>query len=454
VGTYDPALLPYAPDVPVPPTIYALPSVEWTHDAEGRPIDPQPLSAGLEPGAYLQGPPTVLTIMEAARALGGETPIGAVRVRVAGVESLTPEGLARIREVAADIHRETGLDVDVVAGASPRPVAVHIPGYGDAPALGYIEETWTLLGVGEAIHAEVAEVAGRLTGPLAGLYALLALGALPALLAGRAEDLRLLLVLGWRRGAVLGYALLEALAGGAVAGGLGLGLAAALAARYDLGRLAERTWLVALLAAGVSLLGGLAVAVHALAAEHRRPRVRRPGASRPIWWAPTGGALLTGLVALAGAALVVYAQGAAFGLPARLRGTPLGDFVALHLRSPRDALLANTLAAAALGVAGAALGRALARRQEIGLLVVLGWRIETVVLRAALGDALLALAGGLAGALAGGYLALRLYGTGVEALAWPAAFALGAQALAAAVAAAYPAFLATRASPAHTARPG
>ena len=41
VGTYDPALLPYAPDV-CAPTIYALPSVEWTHDAEAAPSIPSP----------------------------------------------------------------------------------------------------------------------------------------------------------------------------------------------------------------------------------------------------------------------------------------------------------------------------------------------------------------------------------------------------------------------------
>ncbi|NLD74501.1 MAG: hypothetical protein GX649_17510, partial [Chloroflexi bacterium] len=215
VGTYDPALLPGMPDAPLPPlSVYAPPEAVWRYDAQGQPMEPEALSAGLEPGTYLQGPPTVLTTLEAARAIGGEAAIGAIRVRVGGVETLSPEGLARIDAVAAEIHRRTGLDVDVVAGASPRQVTVRIPDYGDTLPVGYLEETWTELGVGRALHAEVAVVAGRWAGPLAALYGLLALGALPALLAGRVADLRLLLALGWRRWAVVRYALLEAAAGG------------------------------------------------------------------------------------------------------------------------------------------------------------------------------------------------------------------------------------------------
>ena len=126
VGTYDPGCLPgFDPLAGGGLETYSAPSVRL---GDGRELRP---SRSL--GGYVNSPPLLLTTMEGAAWLSdparfqgrpGAAFISVVRVRVAGIGEPGAVAQARLGRVAADIREATGLQVDVVKGASPRAVQV------------------------------------------------------------------------------------------------------------------------------------------------------------------------------------------------------------------------------------------------------------------------------------------------------------------------------------------
>src|ERR1700746_2098167 len=63
-----------------------------------------------------------------------------------------------MREVAQQIERRTGLDVDIVAGSSPSPTAIDLPAgkFGQPPLT--LSENWVKKGVALAILTAIASV--------------------------------------------------------------------------------------------------------------------------------------------------------------------------------------------------------------------------------------------------------------------------------------------------------
>ena len=78
-------------------------------------------------------------------------PISVIRVRVAGVTGAGALSRERVNAVAQQIAQRTGLDVDVVAGASPSPVTIDLPAgrFGQPPLT--LSENWVKKGVAVAI---------------------------------------------------------------------------------------------------------------------------------------------------------------------------------------------------------------------------------------------------------------------------------------------------------------
>lgn len=97
---------------------------------------------------YLDSPPLMLTTLDAAgvfrdarvvtarlrgdrhtgAAAVDRRPLSAIRVRVAGVSGVAPVDRERVRGVAQDIARLTGIDVDITMGSSPGPQRIANPG--------------------------------------------------------------------------------------------------------------------------------------------------------------------------------------------------------------------------------------------------------------------------------------------------------------------------------------
>ncbi|MCX7855334.1 MAG: hypothetical protein N2556_05035, partial [Anaerolineae bacterium] len=306
----------------VPLGMYIPPLATLRYDESGQPTEPIVIRPTFALTGPVPRPPLALTTLEAARLIAGDNCISAIRVRVGGIDRLTPEAQRKIEAIASEIHRKTGLDVDIMVGSSPRRVLVHVPG------IGYVEEQWVQKNVTLSYHRRIQSghflliVALFLTG---GLFA--ADMAWADLLA-RQRTLALQKALGWRSASLMGQVLRRAFLTGLAAGGGGAALAAGVLAlaRQPLPSL---PWLlgIPLLVTALSVLGSLYPALQAArvppipllqmaglrhrAGQPARARGRSGGLLLPVRYALLGVArrwsrsLLAGLAAALAAGLLV-----------------------------------------------------------------------------------------------------------------------------------------------------
>jgi hypothetical protein len=160
----------------------------------------------LNPAGLVVRPPVAIADLRDAELLRGPTPIDAIRVRVAGIDTVDEAATRRVETVAARIA-DLGLDVDVVIGSSPQDVSIDVSDYvvgpGDATAdLGTLTQRWTTMGA-------ATTVTRGLTGTTQSLATLAALAALVATLAAQLleassarRDAAILRVTGWSRVAI------------------------------------------------------------------------------------------------------------------------------------------------------------------------------------------------------------------------------------------------------------
>ncbi|SDZ69191.1 putative ABC transport system permease protein, partial [Evansella caseinilytica] len=106
---------------------------------QGKTVKPTAL-----PGSFLPLPAHGITTIAWAEHLKGETPIDAIRVRVAGIDGYTVEAAEKIKQVAKDIE-EKGFQVDIVAGASHQELKIDVEG------LGTVLQPATTLGAADTI---------------------------------------------------------------------------------------------------------------------------------------------------------------------------------------------------------------------------------------------------------------------------------------------------------------
>jgi putative ABC transport system permease protein len=466
VGTYDPGCLPgFDPLAGGGLETYSAPSVRL---GDGRELRP---SRSL--GGYVNSPPLLLTTMEGAAWLSdparfqgrpGAAFISVVRVRVAGIGEPGPVAQARLGRVAADIREATGLQVDVVKGASPRAIQVDLPaGRFGRPAL-TVQEPWSVKGVALRFTSAVST-------QNVGLFALALVAA--TILVGetayiaarrRRAEFGVLRALGWPTSRITWLIELEMLLLGLATGLVAVAVGLPLTAWLGLGALA---WTAAAAIPLAIAVAGLAALIPALAAGRGttaraitgRARVRR---SRPPRSAVTLGLrdlaglwrveALLGVVAIAlGAAMLggVVLVGSAFR--GQLDTSVLGVYLSGRIRPFHLAVAALTLAIGALAAGQVVTLSYLQRQAQLAALRALGWpRRQVVRLLAAQGLAL-GVAGGLAGALVT-WAAGAVVGAAPSAVARAAVAALLAALAATALAVAGPLLHAVRSRPAEVLR--
>lgn len=469
-GSFDPWKLPLPLPPGAPRDVYRPRVPLLVFDEAGGPLrQPREIYPTLNPFGYPQVAPTVLTTLEGARIIAGDSAISAVRVRVNDRDVAPPDALSRVDAVAEEIRHLTGLQVDVVAGSSTRLVLVHLVGYtlpgeeGVAPA-GYAEEQWLQLGVAREARPPLEGVGIALQGAMAAATVLLLLGGGALTSVGRADEFGLLRALGWRTITVVGLASVEAAVFGAVAGLLGLLVGVERAAREGLAMPGEWGWLIVPSAIALSLAGSLwptlrAVRVPPARALRPAAKTRRPGwllrrlgypvralCCRPGW------SLVGGLVGATAAGLLTVMYSVQGAVPPRLVPTVLGGYAAEQLVAMRSSISTTALVVGALGVAGVLVAALAERRGEIALLQAIGWRSGSIARVFVVEGVLLALGGGVVGGAAGVAAAAAMEAADVRTALRVAPTAVVLLVIVSAAAALYPAARAARVPPADAAR--
>lgn len=201
IGVFDPANLQISKDplTELPMETYFPAKAQWVMDGENNPVNP---AAEMKPTnddfGFLTKPPLVLTTLEAAAQVLGETPISAIRINVKGVELMDEESEKQLKAVAKDIEEKTGLITDITLGSSPQLALTHLPALGSEEGLGWIQQPWIKIGSSISIFKE-AKIG------LSGVIASVILVAIVYVFASsiimlfaRKKEFAVLLALGWR----------------------------------------------------------------------------------------------------------------------------------------------------------------------------------------------------------------------------------------------------------------
>ncbi len=451
----------------VPLGMYIPPLATIRYDESGQPTEPVVIRPSLTLTGPVPMPPLALTTLKAARLIAGDNCISAIRVRVGGIDKLTPAAQRKIEAIASEIHRRTGLDVDIMVGSSPRRILVHVPG------IGYVEEQWVQKNVTLSYHRRIQ------SGHLLLIAVLLLTGGLFAAdmawadLLAHQPVLALQKALGWRSSTLMGWVLKRTFLLGVGAGVGGTALAAG-ALRLAHQPLPSPLWLIGVpfMVTALSLLGSLYPALEAARVppipllqmsglRHRpvrRLRGRSWGAFLFIRYALLGVArrwsrsLLAGMTAALCAGLLVVLVGVVVDRAGYLSGTLLGEYILVKVGGYHWMLVGVGFGLAAAGMGNALLAGVVERRREIGVLKAMGWRTGEVAKLFLMEGAVLGFVGGLVGVVLGVVAYLVLYQGVRVGLLWAALSGLGVTGIVGLVSAVYPAWVAARVTPAEAMR--
>jgi len=471
-GVFNIERLPKPADVNrVPLETYFPPVAILRYDDHGQPVEPRTLHPTRNTCGYIHSPPLLLTTLEAARALRGESAISAIRVRVALDEcppdqpetcTLTDAAQRKIEAIAIEIQRQTGLDVDIMVGSSPKRILVHVPG------IGYVEEQWIQKGV-NLVYKQ-----GIQTGNWLLLETLLLAGGLFTLDLTWAEALArrriiaLQKALGWYSRTVFTQILGQIMGIGLIATTLGTLIALALIRLLGWESVPLNLLItLPLIVMGLCGIGSLVPAwsasrVPPIAEIQRggvRYRRRAAGTISGLWsyaWNElkrrTVRSILTGLGSALSAALLTLLLGVTLQQRGMLGGTLLGEFILVNVEGYHYAIVAIGLGLAFLSTFNGLLGSILERRREIGVLKAIGWRTASIARLFIAQGLLLGMVGGSFGALAGSLAFLYFYKSASPDLALVILLGMSLPGLVGALAALYPARLAAKVPPAEALR--
>ncbi|GAA3246781.1 FtsX-like permease family protein [Dactylosporangium siamense] len=431
VGVYDPA------KVDAGPRLAAMPA-DLYHDPSSAPVGG---GQALGPTANLAGPvgarPQLLTTLDAMPALwrSGYTnltpqqgvnvaaPISTIRVRLAGEIGMDDLSTERLRATADRIRQETGLHVDVAAGASAAAVPADLAaGAHGRPAL-RVTEPWLQPGVATLVVAAIDRKSLLLAALVLVTCVLAVTNATSAAVRVRATELGVLACLGWPRRRLFGLILAESAVVGLVAGGAGTLLAAVTALPLSVHLLPRYLLLAVPTALVLTLLAALPPAwratrtapVTAVRPAVARFQARRvpPGIASLAWTnvlrAPGRTALGALSLALGVAALTLLVV-VTTGFRGSVTGTLLGDAITVQVRATDYVATAITILLGAATVGDVLYVNIRERAAEFALLGAVGWSDGQLVRLAGQESVVLGAGGGLVGAAAGLGVAASLGG--------------------------------------------
>lgn len=441
--------------------IYATPRVELPDGAVLRPTRSM--------ADYVNSPPLLLTNLAGAAWLSnprrysgqpGKRYISVIRVRVAGTDTPGPGAKERLANVAAAIHVQTGLRVDIVKGASPRTIAIALPeGRFGRPAM-RVREAWSQKGVAVRF-AQAVDLQGLAFLSVAFIAAMTAVGQTASIsVRRRRREFAMLRALGWPAGAVARAVLSEIVVLAlTVAGLVAVGALAAVhflaapVASWVILTAIPLTAVVAVAAALPSIISssrGAVVRVMARSSRPRRSALPRTSVGLALreLRGPWAFETVFGSLAIAAGAFLVASVVLVGGLfSSRLDETALGTFLAGEVRPFHIAIAVLTALVGALAASQMVLLGYLERRLQLAVLRAQGWTRPTILSYIAAQGAALAL---IAALVAGGatFLEGHLLGLDWSQRLLAAAAGTAVSAACGALAVAGPALLAYRGNPA------
>ena len=465
VGVFDPQRLASFPDLGrVPLETYEPPGLTGADAASRQALGDRELLPSGNPGGYLSPPPLLLTTLAAVPGLleGGASPqltapISAIRVRIAGDPGYSDVRAERVRVIAEEIARRTGLDVDITYGSSPSPQVVELAGgsFGRPPLR--LSEGWSVKGVAGRIVQAVDRKSVLLLGLVLVVCGLYLGNAVSAAVRDRRTELATLSALGWPARRVAAAILGEVAVVGLVAGLLSCVLAWSLGHLLGVRVTAPHAALAVPVAVALALLAAAAPVARAV---RRHPAAALRPAAEPVRrsWHPRSvvgvslvnlvrvpGRTLLGALSLAiGVAALTVLAAVVFAFEGTVVGSLLGDAVAVRVRGADAVAAGLTVVLGALAVADVLYLNVRDRSGELAALRATGWHdgalgrlvlyeglgigVLGAVVGAALGLAAAAtFAGGVSGSLVGvsaGTACVGVLVTGAAALV-PAALLSG-----------------------------
>ncbi|MEV0152505.1 ABC transporter permease [Micromonospora sp. NPDC050686] len=386
-----------------------------------------------DPLGYPGRAPTLLTSLAAAQPLLdteaglARAPLGAVRVRVAGVDRFDAVARERVRMVADEIVHRTGLDVRILLGSSAVPATVRLPAAADGRPPLAVTELWTKQGVATQIVAAVDRKNLFLLGLLLVVCGFLVGNAVSTAVRGRSRELAVLACVGWPAWRLAALVLAESATVGLLAGLAGAAAALPVAGLAGV-QISARAALLCV-PVGV-LLTAAASAAPAVRAARTRPAVvlhpavvpaRRTATSHTVLGlaltnlarVPARTAAGVGSLAVGVGSVTLVAAGV-WAFQDGMVGSLLGRAVSVQVRGLDLVAAAGVLLFGLLGTVDVMYLNVRERAAEFATLRAIGWpeaALRRLVLYEAAGIGLLgAVAGALTGAGAAALLVGRLDG--------------------------------------------
>lgn len=435
-GTFEPTKLAgFDPVSQVPMETYNPPTATPRDPRTRALLHGQDLVPDGNPAGYLQQPPFLLTTLDSLPALTNSeeytdtaaqeaAPISVIRVRVSGVHGPDALSRERVRAVAQQITRRTGLDVDVTIGSSPSPTAIDLPaGRHGRPVLA-LTEGWTRKGVAVAIIKAIDQKSLILFVLILVVCALFVGNASGAAVRSRRTELGVLACVGWSRPRLFGVVLGELTLVGVAAGLLGFGIAVPAGAAAGLHVSVGHALLAVPAAVLLALLSGLVPARQAARADPlaavrpavlvgRRSRLRGgvPGLGLANLARVPGRTALGALSLAIGVAALTLLSAVTLAFHGVLVGSLLGDAVTVQVRGVDYVAVGATLLLAAIAVADVQYLNVRDRLAEFATLRATGWS-ERAMARLVFSEGVaLGVLGALAGAALGVGVAATFAGT-------------------------------------------
>lgn len=432
VGAFDPSRLNTGDRLATALETYVQAQAVGSDDGSRRALGGRPLLPTSNPGGYLVASPTVLVALNTLLQAGlGTDAISAIRVRVTGVVGFDSLSRERVRLVAEEIARTTGLDVEVMLGASGAPQTVSLgAGRFGRPSL-LLDENWSQKGVAAAVVQAVDRKSIILFGLILGVCVLFLANAAAAAVRERRRELAILACLGWSRRQLGGL-----FAGEVALVGLGAGVIAATTARplgdaVGIGVSATRAWLAVPMAVGLCLLAAAVPAVRASRAHPAaaiqpavtapRGRYRRPhrlvsGMAVANLRRTPGRTVLGALSLAVGVGGLTLVTAVTWAFHGTVTGTMLGDAISIRVRGVDVVAVVATILIGSLAVADVLYLNVRDRAAEFATLLASGWSDAALSRLIAYEALAIGLFGGVTGGGISVWAAAQFVGTVTPAL--------------------------------------